>query len=279
MDNILVVAGAHKTGTSTICGILNLHPEILVLYEFLNLYPKAGKHDITYSDALGKEILESISEKKIAHSIIKAEKFLNAKKKYLYFGTKIAGTDKLKINGLRGAKFVFTIRDIRTQLMKDSINNMFKVRKNRTRFTRYVIGYMEFFLNMFMLNNSIIFSMEDVVLNIDSTITRLQNFLNVDLKKYTKCWHKDIGNYKDFKKRIVPDWKKHSSTFNNNKKLDIESKIKDNKNFNVILSIFDKYYFNLSKKYSAEEINKDLKILKDIRKDKRKHINYNSVFG
>ena len=35
--NLLIIAGAHKTGTSNIVGMLNCHPNIFILYEtFLN---------------------------------------------------------------------------------------------------------------------------------------------------------------------------------------------------------------------------------------------------
>src|SRR5690349_8647609 len=101
MSDLLFVIGAEKTGTSTIVGILNCHPEIFIMHEWF-VDKKATRHGM-HSYLFDPNIKKSMRRysKSTVHNLFKsiAAQFFKAKYKYKYFGDKWAELgDVEKIN-------------------------------------------------------------------------------------------------------------------------------------------------------------------------------------
>jgi len=120
--------------------------------------------------------------------------------------------------------------------------------------------------------------MESLVLNPEIAISKIDKYFDLDLKHHSFGWQDKIGKYEDKAKLIYPDWNKHSSTFNIDRKLDKHVIMADNEVWIYILTIFDKYYNNLDLKFSDKEIEMDCKNLNDIKTNTAKFTSFNSIY-
>lgn len=285
----LFIVGVYKSGTSTLQGILNCHPNVLILYEYFNHFPNIKKHDITYNKKMGgvlspvfnKSKTSKGSKKPDAHNLlIKSRDVFCKNKKYKYFGSKWVGFNSKLTDVWSKHKTIYMIRDIRTWMAKDAINTMFKVRKNKDIFTRYAVEYVVQFIKTFYMQECLRVSMESLVQDTDNIIGKIEAFIKIDLLPYTVNWENKIGKYDDNIKTMVPDWSKHRSSFKTNKKLDVVVKTNEaDAAWNIILKIFDKYYNNLDASFGQKEIKSDIEKLKGIKNNKKRHISYKNIYG
>jgi hypothetical protein len=279
MTKFLFIYGAQKTATSTLCGIINCHPKILLLYEAFNMHPKISNYDEKYINkinALGP-IMKN-NKYSIGECYIHSEKIFNNNKNYIYFGGKLAGID-FKIEATHPKfKFIYTVRDLRTWIVKDSINSMYNIKKNKKIFTQTNVKYVKQFINTFRYKNCIRISHDDIVCETQKVISKIENFIDIELSNYTKDWHNKIGKYKDANKLIAPDWNKHTSSLSDTGMLDVKKDYNRYTIWNCILNIFDKYYNNLDGNFSKSEIDNDINILNKISSCKDFYVSFGEIY-
>ena len=185
-NNILFIAGAHKTATSTLVGMLNCHPDIFILYETALYEPHITRHGkrflAQYPDA--RYLFRSSED--ISYLYSQLREFLAAKGyRYKYVGDKLPGLDPEFLGTLGAFKVIFTVRDVRTWLCKNLV-----VRKYVTEhdIVPSAIDYCACFLNSFKLSHAFHVRMEDLIANNGTLIQGMGQFLELDLHDHLKTW-------------------------------------------------------------------------------------------
>src|SRR5690554_6058716 len=126
---VLFIQGPEKTGTSTITGILNCHPDIFILFENYLAQTNITKY--------GNQLLERYPE---ARQFFRKEEdygvpvnelfsYLEAKEpsfSYKYVGTKINSLDPGITQKINNHKIIFMKRDVKSWLLKESIIDMYR---------------------------------------------------------------------------------------------------------------------------------------------------------
>lgn len=267
-SNFLFILGAQKTGTSTVLGILNCHPELFIAFEwFLDKHvSKFGwkyyrNYFVKEENRINKRKSITKNYKMIRHYLKKAGY------NYKYFGDKHPRLGNKKLLDRRMKEYgphyiVFTVRDIRTWLCHSKVNGLYKTRKNIVPAT---IRYLYYFVSSFKLEKCLVVRMEDLFAH-DALIKRIDNFLpDIDCSCMSNWWDK-IGKYDDFNKNLNDWWNDHQSALVKPFRQDVQVSLKQNDFFDAALNIFDKYYFNIDAKFEESEIDNDLANILDLDK-------------
>jgi hypothetical protein len=265
---LLFVQGVKKTGTSTIVGILNCHPEIFVLYEtmlnnsmiskygnqILSRYPEARQFFRSNKD-FGVSYLEFLSflEKK------------NPSYRYRYFGDKIISIDPDKIRTNCKFKIIFALRDIRTWLIKEQIQGDYRTDLDLVPAT---LDYLYYCIGSIRRPNSIRVRLENLVKHNQDEVNRIARFLNVDLSAYTDHWWKKIDVFQEEDPKSSIRWYDgHQSSRIKPAEMDSSVLLKPNPFWDTILNLFDKYYYCEDKSdFEEGEILHDIETLEEYRK-------------
>lgn len=283
----LFIAGTHKTGTSTILGVLNSHPEVLIMYEYLNNYPKVSNSDHIYNKALSGKLnghINSLKKKGDSNPITKIlDDTLeivskNREHPYRFFGSKFAGLNK-NLDLIRRHNCIYSIRDLKTWLAKPSINSLYSARRNKRMFTSTAADYTMNFIRTFGYDNCLRISMEEFVLDTHSAVSKIDARFGLDVLNYYSDWASKIKQLDDPNKLIWPDWNKHSSSFSTSGILDTIVQTSKNPVFDDICEIFYKYYNNLDGKYSKDEIKSDIGKLREFKINRKKHTSFKDVYS
>ena len=157
---------------------------------------------------------------------------------------------------------IFMIRDINTWLCKEQIQSCYLTNVD---IVIPSIMYLKYLINSFKVKSSIRIKMEDLVVDQREVINKLAKFLNLDVNAFKKDWWEKLGNYeKNSIKNHIKWFKGHVSSHTKPAKLDTKSEYKNISFWEEYLPIFNKYYQNLDKNFSDEEINIDLNLLQTI---------------
>ena len=260
----LFVAGAHKTATSTLVGMLNCHPDIFILYETALYEPHVTRHGkrflAQYPDA--RFLFRGSEDLSFLYSQFR--EFLAAKGyRYKYVGDKLPGLDPKFLGTLDAFKVIFTVRDIRTWLCKDSV-----VRKYITGHDVVppAIDYCACFLNSFKLSHVFHVRMEDLIANNESLIQEMGSFLQLDLHGNLQTWWDKIEiTDKNDPKASNQWWESHHSSLLSPRKGDTVAHVSDHPFLEKLLPIFDKYYGGVGQEFDASEVDEDIGKLRQLR--------------
>lgn len=266
--DVLFVQGPQKTATSTLTGILNCHPEIFVLFEtylgqatitkygnqVLGRYPEARpffRSDRDYAE-LALNFFKYLQEVEPHHN-------------YKWVGTKINELDPSFTQQRKSYKIIFTKRDLRTWLVKESI-----IKRYRTDLDVVIptIEYLRYIIKSLTYTHAFHFWLEDLIEDKAQVIRDLSDYLNIELQSDVKEWWNQIGNREenDPKSVFKLDHIHHSSRVEP-KKLDTTYELKDCEFWNEVNSIFETYYrVNENIPPSSTEIEKDLKWIDKLEK-------------
>lgn len=258
----LFILGNYKTGTSSMVGMLNAHPDIFILYE---VYLREG---VT---RYGKNFLKNFPDARylfrrsgeLAGLYSQLQQFLaNKGHSYRFVGDKIPLVDSNKLQQVDNSLVIYCIRDIRTWLVKDAIIEFGQCKSD---LTPVAIDYCVDFLQSFLLPAIYHCRLEDFLSNNDLIITKLASFLNLELRPHLDNWWKKIVvKEKGNPKGILQWWRKHPSSLTKPLKLDVSVSISSHPFWEAILPIFDKYYLNIEGLFSEAEILKDIAAVKSL---------------
>jgi hypothetical protein len=262
-ENILFIIGAHKTATSTLVGMLNCHPDIFILYEtelnqslinrhgnrFLTQYPDA-RYLFRHTESL--------------HTLYpQLQEFLEKKGYvYKYIGSKLPGLDPHFLNEVRECRVIFTVRDIRTWLCKNTIAMKYITEHD---VVPAAIDYCSIFLRSFTLPRVFHLRMEDLIHDDQKVVGEMGGFLQMDLQGYLTNWWDKIENQdRNDPKASNQWWETHGSSKVRPDREDTQAEIASHPFWEELLPIFEKYYHSKEEPVSLSSIEKDLSLLSQL---------------
>jgi len=285
MDTLFVV-GVPKTGTSTMVGILNCHPDIFIMHEWLidNFFGKNKRYLFEFCPKIKEDFgdirrIESDNVFELYQSLYKY--FYEQGFKYRYFGDKWVSVDTLapkytswRLNYLRDSKVIFMVRDIREWLCHNKIRKIYYNTENNI--VSPALEYTKYFINSFKLNDKINIRLKDIIFDRQSVFVKLSEFLGIkDIDLICDRWWEKVHfperDEKDYPKFVHKWWEAHGSALAVPKHTHVSVVLKDHYFWDDVLPIFDKY-FNCTNSFGKEEINTDIQ---HIRKLESKYKNCN----
>lgn len=258
--NVLFVQGPKKTATSSLTGLLNCHPEIFVLFETYMAQSQLTKY--------GNQLLEKYpdarqffrSEKDFGKPILEFFEYLKEKEpnfSYQYVGTKINSMDASLTQEVQNHKIIYTKRDIRSWLVKESVIKYFRTDLD---IVAPAIDYLKYIIRSAQSDHAFHFWLEDFISDQKKIINRLSDYLDLDMSGYTENWWEKFGNYdaNDPKSIFKLEHVHHSSKVEPTE-LDTDFKLKDSLFWTDVNNIFDRYYLkNDYSSFSMAETEQDL---------------------
>lgn len=265
---VLFVQGPKKTATSSLTGLLNCHPEIFVLFEnyiaqsqitkygnqLLERYPEARQF-FRAEDDYGKPLLE------LFHYLQEKEPEFS----YKFVGTKMNSMDASLTQAVHNHKIIFTKRDIRSWLVKESVIKYFRTDLD---IVAPAIDYIRYTIQSARYGHVFHFWLEDFISNQQKVIDRLSDYLDLELADFVSNWWENFSVFdeKDPKSVFKLEHVHHSSRVEP-MGLDTQVKLRDIPFWTEVSNLFDKYY--LKSDYSSlskTEMEQDLKSLESLKK-------------
>jgi len=263
---IIFIQGAHKTGTSTLVGILNCHPEIFILYEVGVYETKVSKYGNQLLTGLpeARRFFRNCSDIGIPYRNLAT--YLNKRvtdKSYRYVGDKIVSLDPDKTQHISAHKAIYAMRDLRTWLCKKQIIRIYRTDLD---VIPVAIDYLRYIIGTHKHSNCLRIRLEDMVTRNNQVLSSLSSFLDLDLVVHADHWWVNIGQYNnDDPKRFIQWFGAHPSSNVRPYKVDTEIEIAPNPFWDNILPLFDKYYYSDAQvSYGINEINDDLEQLEGL---------------
>ena len=256
----LFVHGVEKTGTSTLVGILNSHPEVFVLYETMLDNCRISKY--------GNQLLEEFPEARvlfrkttnIAEPYLKLAKMIQRKNpgyNYRYIGDKLISLDPARTQPEVPHKTIYTFRDARTWLPKGQIVKYYRTDLD---LVAPAVEYLRYIISSFQYRNSMHVRLNDIVFRNQDLLAALSDYLGLSIIEYADQWWQTAGSYpKDDPKRLFKWFIGHHSSKVQPKELDTSVVLQQVPFWEEYLPLFDKYFrTGFFPEFSAEEINQDL---------------------
>lgn len=260
---ILFVHGVQKTGTSTLVGMLNSHPQIFLLYE--------TRMDRTTISKYGNQLLEHLPEarKFFRNNLDAGAPYLqlarlltqhNPLTNYRYIGDKVISLDPLETQRVNPYKVIYAIRDARTWLCKEQIVKYFRTDID---VVPPAIDYLRYLIKSYQSTNALHIRLEDIVEKNDYVVSQLSTFLDLDFSGHSEKWWESLGQYSEKDPKNYIRWfNGHYSSKIKPSKLDTEVELLPHPFWQEYLPLFDKY-INLKNEMdlSEGEMKEDLRQL------------------
>lgn len=259
----LFITGAQKTATSRIALILNCYQNIFIAYEWNLTNGVVSNH--------GKKFLKHYPEARYLFRAYESlvslysqlDKFLQEKGyKFSIIGDKLPSISSERLDNLSDFKVIYTVRNIRSWLCKDDIQKYYLTDYDSVP---TAVDYGIQFLRSFLLKNVLHLRMEDILKNNENTIDKIGAFIDVDFASQGYNWWENINNLNDHKLFKFDKWwqeKGHGTAALEFGNFDTVVELKPHSFWDHILPIFDRYYNQIDKKFSEEEIIDDISKLK-----------------
>lgn len=245
MTEIVQVLGANKTGTSTMVAILNSHPDIFVLFEcFLDERgPHKGNKIYEFFKKTPKDLRVQIGD---SVNIMKNKLCQTFPKKYRYIGDKnpMIGTfsdiDR-RLKEYSEHKIIFTVRDIKTWLAHTYTRTFYGAEKD---IVSPAVHYIYYLMKAREEKNCLVVRMEDLFCNPEDVLLSIGKHLDVKHEPMRNWWETLENTGDKTKDKMIKWWNAHNSSKVSPKKHDISVEINNNKIWNNIIPLFNKYYYN-----------------------------------
>ena len=264
--SLLFVSGEAKTGTSSIVGMLNSHPEIFVLYE-------ANPNQAQGLSNRGSEFVERYPATRAlftpAQDWLKPYRAIGTLlaelgHPYRYFGDKVLSylmTDG-QFAQMGAAPVIYLVRDLRTWLCKNAVVDYFV---QEAGVAGRAVMYVSNFLRSFLLPKVLRISMEEMIHQNHAVLVRMGEFLQLPLLPHAKRWWKHVGKYEaGDPKGAVNWWKGHDSSMLRPRTEDTRAVLRPHPFWERILPIFDRYYGDLSATHDPAQVQRDRQALQEI---------------
>lgn len=258
----LFVLGPYKGGTTTLMGMLNCHNDIYLEGELFG-HPKSMKR-------FKKDHPEAAAACRVSNRSEFYDDYigyLRSKNKnhYRYVGEKIATLSFDDFLEVKDNKMIFICRDIRTWLAKPALPRIPQC-KSKKWATQFAVEYTSMLIRSFGLSKCYRIQMEELLANNDTVLKNIGAFIGMPLYKDLDHWWERMGRYDDPEdpKGKMEWWNKQPSSLLGPSKNKRDVRVEVNEShplWKTVLPIFDKYYNNLGKKFTAAERKKDLRVL------------------
>ena len=265
--SLLFVSGEAKTGTSSIVGMLNSHPEIFVLYEANpNQAQGLSNRGARVRGALPRHADAFHSRAGLVGALPRAIGTLLAElgHPYRYFGDKVLSylmTDG-QFAQMGAASVIYLVRDLRTWLCKNAVVDYFV---QEAGVAGRAVMYVSNFLRSFLLPKVLRISMDEMIHQNHAVLVRMGEFLQLPLLPHAKRWWKHVGKYEaGDPKGAVNWWKGHDSSMLRPRTEDTRAVLRPHPFWEKILPIFDRYYGDLSATHDPAQVQRDRQALQEI---------------
>jgi hypothetical protein len=257
--DLVFILGAGKTATSSLCGLLNSHPDVFIMYEvFLNdsqltRYGNKlikGRPDLLpfFFRAVGSDPWENYRG---AHEVLRSEG--SAKR---LFGDKLVGSDSNYADDFRDCRVIYSIRNLPEWIAKDSIRSWFPLHVDVVPFA---VQYTKHFVESFLLPRVYHVRMDAFLKRNAELVADLWRFLELDPPEHAETWWETIGHYPaNDPKRLLNWWRGHASSAVAPRENDTKIAIQENPFWTEILPIFHKYYDGAAHGFERGEVEADL---------------------
>lgn len=241
--NLLFILGAMKTATTSMCGLVNSHPDVFVMCEVIlnsNCPGRWGRRLVkAYPETLPL-FFGSRGAAYLSNYHQAQEFFAGHGHGRQYFGDKIATIDSGFAKRMEGAHVIFCVRSLPEWIAKDSVRGHYPLDANIAPFA---VQYCKHFLESFLLERVHHVRMDDFLEDNHKIVDGVWNFLGLTRPKNAYHWWQSIGHYAatDPKSRLNW-WKGHMSSATAPKDNDTEAVIAPNPLWDAILPIFNHYY-------------------------------------
>ncbi len=177
-------------------------------------------------------------------------------------GDKFPRLDISLLDALKNFIVIFTIRDIRTWLCKNYIIASYFSKRD---VVPIAIDYCSHFLKSFLLKDILHIRMQDLIHKNHEIIKKIGAFLNLTNITYLNNWWKKIDLFPpDHPKNILGWQEAHPSSKIKPENEDMVTILNSNPFWDSLLPIFDKYFEQVDKSFTAEEIYFDIESLKSL---------------
>jgi hypothetical protein len=265
-NDLLFILGAGKTGTTSLCGLLNSHPDVFVMCEVdlnrthISRYGtkllRAHPHMLPcFFRPYGSDFLTNYAR---AHEMMRARG--HAAK---YFGDKIVGIDSGYVDDYRDSRVIYTVRRLPEWLAKDSVRAWFPLERNIVPFA---VQYTKHFVESFLLPRRHHVRLDDFLNRNAQVVHDVWRFLEIDPPANPERWWETVGKYPETDPKAPLNWwRGHASAAVAPQENDTEVAIKPSPFWQELLPIFDKYYQGLdTRHFEPDEIAVDLAQLQSI---------------
>lgn len=262
----LFIQGVQKTGTSTLVGMLNTHPEIFILYE--------TRMDRSLVSKYGNQLLEGFPEARrffrntsdIGQPYMEFTRFLERRIPefhYRYLGDKIISLNSQETHRVKSYRTIYAIRDVRTWLCKEQIIRHYR---NDIDLIPPAIDYLRYVIGIHRYSNCLRIRLEDIVERNDQVLSTLSQYLDLDISLHADHWWQKIGQYESKNPKNLIKWfSGHASSKVKPDRLDTVVEIKSHPFWNDFLPLFDKYYkAEVFREFNINEVNADLAQAEDL---------------
>jgi hypothetical protein len=237
---LLFILGPHKTFTSSLVGLLNADPEILLLFETepYETRPTGWALQLVQNRPdLGASLGKDDDIERAYQGLHSA--IVGDRSGYAIFGDKIATIDDAYLERLAPFKKIVTLRDVRTWLAKQSIRRMYALDAD---IVRSACQYVRFLIKTRTTSNVLVIRLEDVVANLPCQVKRASAFLGRRLD-IPKRWWESVGSYDSRDpKQLQPWWERHPSSSTDADSLDVRCQISSHPFWDALLPIFERHF-------------------------------------
>lgn len=263
--DLLFVLGAGKTATTSLCGLLNSHPDVFMMCEVLlnnshvsrygNKLVKAEPELLPcFFRAAGADRLENYRR---AHEILRAKG--HAKR---LFGDKLVGIDSNFAGDFKDCRVIYSVRRLPEWIAKDSVRAWFPLDVDVVPFA---VQYTKHFVESFLLPRIYHVRMEAFLRKNAEVVHDIWRFLELEPPAKAETWWETIGRYPPGDPKAALNWwRGHASSAVAPQENDTKAQIRPNAFWSEILPIFNKYYDGIDHSFGRAEIEADLETLQDL---------------
>jgi Sulfotransferase family len=266
-NSLLFILGGPKTATTSLCGLINSHPEAFVMCEvFLN-----NSNPGRWGAKLLKAHPDALPFFFRSFDADRLENYRNAQRHFAtqgygrrYFGDKFADIDSGFSEWVQDARVIFSVRHLPEWLAKDSVRANYPLDANLVPFA---VQYAKHFLESFLLDRVHHVRLEDFLTDNAGVVDRIWKFLDLPLPENTYHWWETIGHYPPGDpKACLNWWRGHISSSIAPQGNDTRVETTPHPFWNSILPIFDHYFTAVETglRLSRTEVMRDIAALEKL---------------
>jgi hypothetical protein len=262
-EGLLFILGAGKTATTSLCGLLNSHPDVFMMCEVslnrseISRYGAKLVHaDPDFLPCFFRPYKTDMMENyRQAHALLRNKGYARR-----FFGDKFVGIDSDYADGYKDVHVIYSVRPVQEWIAKDSIRTWFPLDIDLVPFA---IQYAKHFVESFLLPRVHHVRMEAFLNDNPGVVRGIWRFLGIEPAERAEHWWETIGRYpKGDPKQALNWWRGHASSAVPPQENDTRVEIRRNAFWDELLPIFDKYYkASPAHRFERPEIEKDLTTL------------------
>lgn len=258
--------GAGKTATTSLCGLLNSHPDVFSMCEvFLNnahisRYGRKllDKHPDLLPCFIRPYGADTMENYRRAHARLRSLGYAKS-----YFGDKFVGIDSGYAHEYKDVRVVYSVRRVAEWIAKDSVRGWFPIELDVVPFA---VQYAKHFIESFALPKVYHVRMERFLGDNAAVVREIWSFLGLEPPPMAEQWWETIGRYPvGDPKAALNWWRGHASSAVPPQENDTRIELLHNAFWGEFLPVFNKYYDAPGDhRFALAEVEQDLATLQSM---------------